>query len=64
MNQTTVRINKVSVRMREGGTAGAKEVAARIAAQLDRRTGVRPPQALESALAGRVAAKLPGLRRK
>jgi hypothetical protein len=64
VKQTTVRIDRVTVRLRNGGTPQATEVGARIAAQLARRTGVGTPQVLESALSRRVASSLAGPRRK
>jgi hypothetical protein len=64
VKQTMVRIDSVTVRLRNGGTPQATEVGARIATQLARRTGVRTPQALESALSRRVASSLAGPRRK
>lgn len=64
MKQTSIRINRVSVRLRDGGASGATEVGARVAAQLVRRAGVRFPQALQNDLAGRLACALPKPGRK
>jgi hypothetical protein len=64
VKQTMVRINRVSVRMRDHGSAGAVEIGAKVAAQLTHRTGIRLPIALQNELAARVAAALPRPRRK
>jgi hypothetical protein len=64
VKQTTVRINRVSVRLRGESAPIATRVSATVAEQLARRVSVHLPQVLQNDLAGRLAGALPGARRK